>query len=64
LQRANNSVFTFIPLCDGVSGTIGALTIDENYERDTTSIPIDTVVDNLTNQVVDDDDISVMDLAA
>jgi hypothetical protein len=34
---------TFIPLCDGFSGTIGALTMDEHYERDTTGIPIDTV---------------------
>jgi hypothetical protein len=57
---------TCIPLCDGVSGTIEALTIDENYEGDTTSIPINTLVVNLTNLVDDDDDddISVMDSTA
>jgi hypothetical protein len=57
---------TFIPLCNGVSGTIGALTtIGENYEHDTTtSILIDNTVVNLTNQVDDDDDISVVDLTA
>jgi hypothetical protein len=53
-----------IPLSDGISGTIGALTIDPDYECDTTGIPIDTLVVNLTNQVNDDVDISVTDLAA
>jgi hypothetical protein len=50
---------TFIPLSDGISGTIGALTIDTNYERDTTGIPIDTLVVDLTNQVDCDEDVSV-----
>jgi hypothetical protein len=41
---------TFISLCDGVSGTIGALTINENYECDFTgSILIDTLMVDLTN---------------
>jgi hypothetical protein len=31
-------------------------TIDPDYERDTTGIPIDTLVVDLTNQVDDDDD--------
>jgi hypothetical protein len=51
----------FIPLLDGISGTIGALTIDENYEHDTMGILIDTLMVDLTNQVDDDDDISVTD---
>jgi hypothetical protein len=55
---------TFIPLLDGISGMIGALTIDANYKRDTTSIPIDTLMVNLTNQVDDDEDISVTDSTA
>jgi hypothetical protein len=55
---------TFIPFWDGISGTMGALTIDANYELDTTGIPIDTLVVDLTNQVVDDDDISVTNLTA
>jgi hypothetical protein len=54
----------FIPLFNGSSGTIGALTIDPDYKRDTTDIPIDTRIVNLTNQVDDDDDISVTDLTA
>jgi hypothetical protein len=49
---------TFIPLCDGLSGTIGELTIDGNHERDTTGIPIDTLVVDMTNQVDDGDDVS------
>ena len=54
---------TYIPLCDGISGAIGALTLDDKYERDTTGIPIDTLVVDLTNQDDYDDDISVTDLA-
>jgi hypothetical protein len=47
----------FVP-CDSISGTIGALTLDTNYERDTTGNPITTYVFDITNQV-DDNDISV-----
>jgi hypothetical protein len=42
---------TFIPLCDGLSGTIGALTTDTDYECDTTGIPIDTLVAHMTDEV-------------
>jgi hypothetical protein len=55
---------TFIPLSDGISGTIGALTINPEYERDTTGIPIDTLVVDLTNQLDDIDDVSISDLTA
>jgi hypothetical protein len=54
---------TFIPFCDSVSGTIGALAIDAHYERGTTGIPVNNIVADLTNQVDDDydDNISVTD---
>jgi hypothetical protein len=42
---------TLISLWDGVSGTIGVLTRNENYESDTTGIQIDTLVVSLTNRV-------------
>jgi hypothetical protein len=51
----------FIPLCEGLSGTIGELTIDGDHERDTTGIPIDTLVVDMTNQVDDGDDVSDSD---
>jgi hypothetical protein len=62
VQHAISSVdATFIPLSDGISGTIGALTNNLDYERDTTGIPIDTLVVDLTNGLDDDDGISVSD---
>jgi hypothetical protein len=44
----------FIPLCDGISGTIGALVVDENYDKPTVSIPIDTIIIDLGK--ADDED--------
>jgi transposase len=38
----------FIPLCEGISGTIGALTIDPTYQDDEVDIPIDALVLGLT----------------
>ena len=38
----------FIPLCPGIQGQIGRLTVDETHVRDTSEIPIDSFVIDLT----------------
>ena len=49
----------FISLVDGISGKIGALEVDPTYERDTTGIPIDSLVVDLTKE--DDDEVEIVD---
>jgi hypothetical protein len=47
----------FIPLCEGISGTIaGALAIDLTYQDDEVDIPIDALVLDLTRKAVEGDD--------
>ena len=41
VQNANS---IFVPLCGGISGTVGYLTIDENYVQEEVDVPIDTLV--------------------
>jgi hypothetical protein len=43
----------FIPLCDGISGTIGTLVVDADYVEDIVSFPIDALVVDLSQ--IDDD---------
>jgi hypothetical protein len=62
-MNLNSNIDSVLSLSDGISGTIGSLTIDPDYERDTTGIPIDTLVADLTDQVDGDDDIGKTDLA-
>jgi hypothetical protein len=38
----------FIPMCDGIEGTIGALLVDENHKPDRTGIPIDMLIADLS----------------
>ena len=38
----------FVPICEGISGTIGALIIDPTYQEDEIYIPIDALVLDLT----------------
>jgi len=38
----------FIPLCAGIAGTIGALEVDPDHEKNTTGLPIDLFVIDLT----------------
>lgn len=42
----------FIPLCEGISGTIGNLVVDPTYQDETVALPIDTLVLDLTKQHV------------
>ena len=34
----------FIPMCIGIGGTLGALTVDKNHEANRTGIPIDILM--------------------
>ena len=43
----NDAGHKFVPLCKGISGTIGSLDIDKNYMGEPTKLPIDTLVLNL-----------------
>ena len=52
----------YIALCPGLQGRIGDLEIDETHDHDTTQIPIDSFVIDLTkgidrNEEADNDDI-------
>jgi hypothetical protein len=55
---------TFTPFSHGISGTIGTLTINPQYELITTGILIHTLVVDSTNQLDDGDAISVSDSTA
>jgi transposase len=40
----------FMPLCEGISGTIGNLVVDGTYKEDPVAFPIDTLVIDLTKE--------------
>jgi hypothetical protein len=57
IKHANNK---FIPLCPGISGTIGNLTVDPDYQDEGVDFPIDAFVIDLTKDadegdLIDDD---------
>jgi hypothetical protein len=39
-----------VPLCKGISGTIGNLVVDETYEENLVAFPIDALVIDLTKE--------------
>jgi hypothetical protein len=41
----------YIPMCDGLSGTLGSLIIDPDYETNLDGLPIDMVVMNVANTI-------------
>ena len=46
----------YVPICDGINGDIGSLSIDENHTDDSYTLPIDTlVVDIEKNSDIDID---------
>jgi transposase len=49
IKKANS---IFVPLCEGISGTIGALTIDNNHVPNRQGMPIDMVVMDVTRDLV------------
>ena len=40
----------YVPICDGISGEIGSLVIDQNQTDDSYTLPIDTLVLDLTKE--------------
>jgi hypothetical protein len=50
------AVTKFIPLCEGISGTIGNLKIDPTYLEEEIDIPIDALVLDLTQLDEEEDD--------
>ena len=49
----------FVPICQGVSGTIGELQVDENYVAEPHDLPIDTLVLDFANSSTDDNETGV-----
>ena len=49
-DRAANEMF--MPMCPGITGTIGDLEVDETCERDTSEMPIDELVVDITEDLV------------
>ena len=49
----------FVPICRGVSGTIGELQVDENYVAEPHDLPIDTLVLDFANSSTDDNETGV-----
>jgi hypothetical protein len=62
-RRLRNWFFAatkFIPLCDGISGTIGTLVVDAHYVEDVVLFPIDALVvdfSQMDDDVIDEDGI-------
>ena len=49
----------FVPICRGISGTMGELVVDKNYVAEQHDLPIDTLVLDFANQGVDDNETGV-----
>ena len=47
----------FVPICGGLEGEIGSLNVDENWKDDEVSIPIDTLIVDLTRNGLEVDEI-------
>jgi hypothetical protein len=45
----------FIPICDGIEGTLGLLVINENYKNDLHNVPIDIML-NMQNIIADEEE--------
>ena len=51
----------YVPICDGISGEIGDLVIDDSHTDELCDIPIDTLVLDMTNEETDYDEIGVIE---
>ena len=49
-----------VPICDGIDGTIGNLSVDDNHTNESHTLPIDTLVVNLVKD--DELDINIGDI--
>ena len=47
----------FVPLCDGISGEIRSVIVDETFFDESVTLPIDTLIVDLTSE--DNDDIDL-----
>ena len=45
----------FVPLCEGISGIIGDLKIDDTFKYESVMLPIEALIVDLTKHVEDDD---------
>jgi hypothetical protein len=50
LTRLEYVAAKFVPLCEGISGTIGNLVVDGTYEEELVAFPIDALVVDLTKE--------------
>ena len=39
----------FVPICHGIKGTIGSLEFDETFVHESVNVPIDTLINDLSN---------------
>ena len=46
----------FVPLCEGISGDIGNLKVDDSFRYESIDLPIDTLVVDLTRVGEEDDE--------
>lgn len=51
-----------MPIYDGISGEIGSLIIDETFVDAHVDLPIDNIVINLTNEIVEDNNIGKVEV--
>ena len=49
IEAGNNE---YIPLCPGINGRIGELTIDHTHKHDTSKIPVDSFVVDITKDII------------
>ena len=49
-EHSLNLVTTkFVPICHGIEGTIGSLEIDETFVHESVNVPIDNLINDLSN---------------
>ena len=46
----------YLPICEGIFGTIGSLDVDESHIYEICDVPIDTLVSDSTKKISDDED--------
>ena len=51
----------FVQLCEGISGAIGSLEVDPDFRYESVTLPIDTLVVDLSREDVDDDEFGVIE---
>ena len=56
-EHSLNLVTTkFVPICHGIEGIIGSLDIDETFVHESVNVPIDNLINDLSNGPNLDDD--------